>query len=62
VKCGRILKISSTVATLAAENANEVIVVPMVGSCGVYLWRESGVYSQEMFLLVRLAGIWLQSQ
>jgi hypothetical protein len=32
-----------TVATLEARSANEAIVDPMVGSAGVYVWREYGV-------------------
>jgi hypothetical protein len=50
------------VATLVAETANETMVAPMVVSGGVCVLRESGVCSQAVgFLLVRLAGIWLQS-
>jgi hypothetical protein len=43
-----------TAAPLVARNGNEAVVAPMVGS--------GGVCSQAVgFVLVRLAGIWLQS-
>jgi hypothetical protein len=35
-------------------------VAPKVGSGRVCVWRESGV-RRSVFMLVRLAGIWLQS-
>jgi hypothetical protein len=48
--------------TLVARNANETMVAPMVESDGVCVWQEFGVRSQAVgFVLVRLAGIWLQS-
>jgi hypothetical protein len=31
------------VATVAARNANEAMVAPMAGSCGVCVWREPAV-------------------
>jgi hypothetical protein len=31
------------VVTLEARNANEAMVAPMLGSGGIYVWRESGV-------------------
>jgi hypothetical protein len=40
---------------VVARNANKATVAPMVGSDGV--WRGSEVG----FVLVRVAGIWLQS-
>jgi hypothetical protein len=51
-----------TVGTLVGRNGNEAMLTPMVGSGGVCVWRESGVGSQAVsFVLVSLAGIWLQS-
>jgi hypothetical protein len=48
------LKLFLMVATLVARNANEAVVALTVGS--------GGVCSQAVgFVLVRLAGIWLQS-
>jgi hypothetical protein len=38
----------------------DAVVVPMVGPGGVCIWREPGVWNHG-FVLVRLAGIWLQS-
>jgi len=47
-----------SVATLVARNSNKAMVV----SGGVCVWLESGVWIQAVgFVLVRLAGIWLQS-
>jgi hypothetical protein len=39
--------------TQATRNVNEA----MVGSYGVFVWRESGV-RRSVFVLVRLTGIW----
>jgi hypothetical protein len=38
------------VATLVARNANEAVVVLMVGSGDICIWRNSGVWSQAVVL------------
>jgi hypothetical protein len=43
VRCGKNLNSVLAVAILVATNANEAMVAPMVGSGGVFDWRESGV-------------------
>jgi hypothetical protein len=49
------------VATPAARNAILAVMARMMGSGGVCIWRNSGVWSQAVdFMLLRLAGIWLQ--
>jgi hypothetical protein len=53
------LKSSSEGGDSGRKNANEVTVAPMVGSTGVWVWRESGVKAVG-FVLVRFAEIWLQ--
>jgi hypothetical protein len=40
-------EIKLTVATLVAKNANETMVVPMVGSCRVCVWQKSGISRRE---------------
>jgi hypothetical protein len=51
----RIKKGVLRVATLVARNANEAMVAPVVGSGGVNVWRDSGIWSQAVsFVLVRL--------
>jgi hypothetical protein len=48
--------------TLALKNANDAMVVPMVGSGRAFIWQDTGIWSQAVgFVLMRLAGIWLQS-
>jgi hypothetical protein len=45
-----------TVATLAARNANDVMVTPIVRFGGVCVWRESRIWTQTIgFVLVRFA-------
>jgi hypothetical protein len=38
-----------TVATVVARNASESVVVPMVGTGGVCVWRESGWFRVGAF-------------
>jgi hypothetical protein len=60
MRCGKKIKLILTVATLVARNANEAMVAPMVGSGGICVL--AGFWSQAVgFVLVLLAGIWLQS-
>jgi hypothetical protein len=40
-------KLIMTVETLVARNANEAMMVPMVGSGAVCVWRESGFSRRE---------------
>jgi hypothetical protein len=62
VRWGKKSRLILSLATLVARNANTAMVAPMVGSGGVCIWREYGVWTMAVgFVLVRLAGIWLQS-
>jgi hypothetical protein len=47
VRCGKISKYVLRVATLVARHENEAMVVPMVGSGRVCVWRESGFSRRE---------------
>jgi hypothetical protein len=42
------------VATLAAENVNEAMVAPVVGSGGVCVWQESGFSRREVVFTFNL--------
>jgi hypothetical protein len=61
VRRGTFLTCVLTVAYLVARSANEALVASLMGSGGDCVWRETGVWCQAVgFVLVRMAGIWLQ--